>query len=1125
MESHKVILALILLNNNIFSFSTSNFSPEHLQSMRPPAQGPSLAREPSRCKVKATKKKTGPHKPPLPRGSKSKSSDGFRHSNIKNTQIQNKSKSSDGFKKLNNTPLRKPRNSSAVAKLKFKQPLKHPNGTQVQNYTIKNKSRTLVLEFASPKPLRPKKPAKNVDRRAERLQKMFADFQKQGGVDYKGIEEGKVERKEKKENGKGSNLEFATFKRKSPKKNQNIPIQGKSGKFRQGLPKGLAGLASRRRQEKFVREMPKTQKELDEEQAIKEAMAGMMIEFDPNDDFSIGVTQVLSHDYDVGKLGFEDADKHNDVNGNWVNFNPGGNAFSLNLLQHVQCRAYAAEPSCTTPTMPKMPSIPVPDMPLPGVPELPNLRKCQPSADSVARIRSKAAQFAAQTQCKVPSQEDAPDDVDFDEALQAFEQYDEEDMFVEQNDSEDSAEIVDFEEALKDFHEYNQDEDDESENGSIDFDKALEDFNQFNHEDGNVEAEGVDFDKALDNFNQFNHEEGDAGNEEVDFNKALDEFNQFNQDEDNVDEEVDFDKALDEFNKINQEERDAPEESIRDEIGLDGDMGDKEYRSAMAEDDVHIECTGPYEHSDAKHTEIQETWSGPYENEQMQDEDDQDQMEMPTENIKRVERKKKPFVYRESKSKFLNASKRIISSRDSNFYSTRDLSTVYSSDEDDDGFFAPFRKFVRRLSCDAFDCVEQDDFDDLEREYSSSDDSFGYTHRREVKTIAPTALYAAIGTKNWNAAICRLLEVPEEASTWVSTSSNTDEEEIKFLPLHIACLSDAPLMLFTMLVQVYPDSVRMEAMGKLPIHMACDTPTDHRVVFLLLNNYPESLHLKDDEENTPVEVSSLTDACEQRTKIIQVLTSKMENTVVTAENPTALYSAIDCQNWNYAMRRLVEMPQEATTWVSFNKKKVEVRFLPLHAACLLGAPLLLVEDLVQSYPEAVKKKTSQGKLPLHIACEALVDHRVVTLLLNMWPDALIMKDNEGKTPVDVLRKSDVCPEKANIEDVLNERISNPQGKIVFAPTEIYTLITAQDWDSAIRRLLEAPEEASTWVGINQKKRDIKSLPLHAGCSSKAPLLLVAMLIQTYPDAIKLKNSDGKMPIHLVSFYIFIEGAS
>jgi hypothetical protein len=800
----------------------------------------------------------------------------------------------------------------------------------------------------------------------------------------------------------------------------------------------------------------------------------------------------------VGKLGFEDADKHNDVNGNWVNFNLGGNAFSLNLLQHVQCRAYAAEP-CATPTMPKMPNIPVPNMPLPSVPELPSLRKCEPTAESVARMRSKTA---AHLQCKPSPREGAPDpgDVDFDEALHAFEQYDEEGMFVEQSESEDNEEVADFEEALNDFNQYNQDEDTGAEEESVDFDKALDDFNQFNEEEGDIEEEeGVDFDKALDNFNQFNKGEGDEEKDGVDFDKALDNFNQ----EDNVEGDVDFDKALEEFNKINQEERD-PRDGGRDTYGLDDDMGDEEYRSAMASDnDVHTAWSGPNESPKAKNT---------YENEPKQEEEDDDKVEMPTEEVKRVGRKKS-FEYRESKSKSLDLSKRITSTTDTNAYSSRDLSTSYSSDEED-GFFAPLRRFIRRLSCDALECGDQDEFDYEERD-SSSEDSYDH-RRREVSTITPTALYAAIGTQNWNAAICRLLQAPEEASMWVSTITPAGEEEIKFLPLHIACLSDAPLMLFSMLVQAYPDSVRKEAMGKLPIHMACDTPTDHRVVFLLLNNYPDSLHLKDDEENTPVEVASLADACKQRTKIIQVLNSKMENTVVTAENPTALYSAIDCQNWNYAMRRLVEMPQEATTWVSFNKKKIEVRFLPLHAACLLGAPMLLVDDLIQSYPEAVKKKTSQGRFPLHIACEALVDHRVVTLLLNVWPDALNMKDNEGKTPADVLKKTDVCPEKANIEDILYKHMNNPHEKIVFAPTEIFTLITAQDWDSAIRRLLESPDEASTWVGINQKKSDIKSLPLHAACSSKAPLLLVAMLIQTYPDATKLKNSDGKMPIHLVS---------
>mmetsp|Transcript_25816 Transcript_25816/g.31829 ORF Transcript_25816/g.31829 Transcript_25816/m.31829 type:complete len:904 (-) Transcript_25816:195-2906(-) len=376
----------------------------------------------------------------------------------------------------------------------------------------------------------------------------------------------------------------------------------------------------------------------------------------------------------------------------------------------------------------------------------------------------------------------------------------------------------------------------------------------------------------------------------------------------------------------------------------------------------------------------------------------------------------------------------------------------------------------------------------------------------------PTALYAAVGTRNWNVALRRLLEAPEEAAMWISSGISSNGTVIQFLPLHIACLTDAPLMLLTLLVQAYPEGVKMETMGKLPLHMACEAQVDHRIAFLLLNTYPESINIRDDEENTPINIASLALSSPERTKIIQILTKRMENTVVT--RPTRLYDAIDSQDWNSAIRRLVEKPQESTVWVSFRKRNSEIRFLPLHIACLMRAPLLLVADLIQAYPDAARKKTFQGKLALHIACEAHVDYRIVELLIEQYPNAMHMKDGDGNTPLDVTKGTDLSPERSSIIEVLMEKLESPEEHLVFSPTKVYSLILQKDWDHAVRRVLEAPDEASTWVGANQKRSAAKYLPLHLACSMRAPLTLVAVLIQSYPDGAQQKTSSGKLPVHL-----------
>lgn len=384
-------------------------------------------------------------------------------------------------------------------------------------------------------------------------------------------------------------------------------------------------------------------------------------------------------------------------------------------------------------------------------------------------------------------------------------------------------------------------------------------------------------------------------------------------------------------------------------------------------------------------------------------------------------------------------------------------------------------------------------------------------HANEHEDLPPTALYAAIGTQNWNIALMRLLEEPREASKWVKNVSTDGKTEFRFLPLHIACLSGAPLLLITLLVQTYPNAVKYNAMGKLPIHLACETLADHRVVFLLLNAWPESINVRDDNGMIPIQVASLNAPCDERKRIVQVLTKKMECSVVKV--PTSLYAAIDSQNWNSAMMRLVEIPQEATTWVSFTKKNMEVRFLPLHIACLLGAPYFLVHDLVHAYPDAVKKKTTLGDLPLHIACQHHSDERVVELLLNSWPESLFVKDDAGNSALEVAAATEFSPERTAILALLQKKLDH-QDKIVYAPTDLYSLIESKKWDMAVRHCLEIPDEVSTWVGSCAKMKDAKLLPIHVACSLNAPLILVAVLIQTYPDGVKRTNNAGSLPIHL-----------
>lgn len=207
---------------------------------------------------------------------------------------------------------------------------------------------------------------------------------------------------------------------------------------------------------------------------------------------------------------------------------------------------------------------------------------------------------------------------------------------------------------------------------------------------------------------------------------------------------------------------------------------------------------------------------------------------------------------------------------------------------------------------------------------------------------------------------------------------------------------------------------------------------------------------------------------------------------------------------------MVEVPQESTIWVSFRGE----RFLPLHVACFMGAPYLLVSDLIEAYPDAIRKKTLKGKLPLHLGCSSLVDERIIRLLIELYPEGLKVKDVEGMTALEVTKSLDPCPERSNIIEILETEMEGSDEKLVFTPTKLYSYVQEKNWDDAVRRVLEAPDEASIWVGANRKSGDVKCLPLHIACALRAPLMLVAVLVRSYPDSVKKKTKSGKLPLHI-----------
>lgn len=88
-------------------------------------------------------------------------------------------------------------------------------------------------------------------------------------------------------------------------------------------------------------------------------------------------------------------------------------------------------------------------------------------------------------------------------------------------------------------------------------------------------------------------------------------------------------------------------------------------------------------------------------------------------------------------------------------------------------------------------------------------------------------------------------------------------------------------------------------------------------------------------------------------------------------------------------------------------------------------------------------------------------------------------------------------------------------------TILYRYIENKQWDYASQRLIEAPDDAKTWVSRKDitatssvNKTRWKLLPIHAVCIFRAPLQFMEQLIHAFPDGTKMKDDQGMLPIHL-----------
>jgi hypothetical protein len=115
-----------------------------------------------------------------------------------------------------------------------------------------------------------------------------------------------------------------------------------------------------------------------------------------------------------------------------------------------------------------------------------------------------------------------------------------------------------------------------------------------------------------------------------------------------------------------------------------------------------------------------------------------------------------------------------------------------------------------------------------------------------------------------------------------------------------------------------------------------------------------------------------------------------------------LSEAITSDKWDKVLQICQGRPNAAQSWSTrqglFEGIK-DANVLPIHEALVAGAPLSVIEALLNAYPDSVYcMESSYKRLPLHCACRKNAIPEVVEMLLTRYADAALTADNLGRLP-------------------------------------------------------------------------------------------------------------------------------
>jgi hypothetical protein len=177
------------------------------------------------------------------------------------------------------------------------------------------------------------------------------------------------------------------------------------------------------------------------------------------------------------------------------------------------------------------------------------------------------------------------------------------------------------------------------------------------------------------------------------------------------------------------------------------------------------------------------------------------------------------------------------------------------------------------------------------------------------------------------------------------------------------------------------------------------------------------LQLPNDDDYSAVESD---EEIKDRAKSKSVGREKKKRLNVSYNHATPLFKAIEKQQWESVLMFLTTSKWsngffvsstdhfknptptiQCKTWVTCyirGTKETEWSQLPIHAAISYAAPAVVIQKLVDIYPDSLKEFDHEGMLPVHLAFGFALPDAVLSLLLKRYPESAQARGPGGRLP-------------------------------------------------------------------------------------------------------------------------------